>query len=78
MKREIRYLVLKRKDINNALSNTEQEILDVLVDKVNRYREFVNKDLVQCVVVEHDWPEYEVVWKMIEDRVDAEQSDDPS
>lgn len=24
---------------------------------------------VDCVVVEADWPEYEIVWKMIEDRM---------
>ena len=24
-----------------------------------------------CVVVEDDWPEYEIVWKMIQDRVEG-------
>jgi hypothetical protein len=26
---------------------------------------------VDCVVVEKDWPEYEIVWKMIQDRVEG-------
>lgn len=79
MERENRYLVLKRKDIRSALSSAENEILNVLVDKINLYRKFVNKDEVECVVVERDWPEYEPVWKMIEARVDSdsEQKQEP-
>lgn len=26
---------------------------------------------VECVVVESDWPEYEIVWKMIQDRMEG-------
>jgi hypothetical protein len=27
---------------------------------------------VDCLVIESDWPEYEIVWKMIEDRMALE------
>lgn len=26
---------------------------------------------VDCVVVEADWPEYEIVWQMIQDRIEG-------
>ena len=29
---------------------------------------------VTCVVVEHDWPEYEVVWAMIQARIEGRQN----
>ncbi|WYX90421.1 hypothetical protein PTQ24_000146 [Salmonella phage KKP_3822] len=32
------------------------------------------KEDLKTVVVEHDWPEYEEVWKMLENRVDFEQA----
>ena len=56
--REERYIVIKRKHLDEI---TECAIRTGL----NGYR--VNT--VDCVVVESDWPEYETVWKMIEDRV---------
>lgn len=56
--REERYIVLKIKDL------TEDEI-------VNLYS--YSHAEVEGVVVESDWPEYETVWKMIEDRVNKEQ-----
>jgi hypothetical protein len=27
--------------------------------------------LVECVVVEHDWPEHDIVWEMIKQRVNG-------
>lgn len=75
MKHELRYLVVKYKDICKHLSEEEIVQLDNLAGKVVRGRSIVDgKDSIQCVVVEHDWPEYETVWKMIEDRVDGKQS----
>jgi hypothetical protein len=56
--REERYIVFKLKDL------TEDEIL-------NLYS--YNHAMVEGVVVESDWPEYEIVWKMIEDRVKKEK-----
>lgn len=68
--RENRYLVLKRRDIRNSLTELEQQILREITTKVRLYREGTMQKLpLQCVVVEHDWPEYEPVWKAIEDRM---------
>lgn len=56
--REWRYIVVKRKHIT-----AEQEYQ--LMELINSF------DLpdLKAAVVESDWPEYEVVWNMIENRV---------
>jgi len=54
-KREDRYIVLKL----NRLPKDEAEYL----------RDCHAKAMVECVVVEHDWPEYQLVWSMIEHRM---------
>ena len=76
MKREIRYMILKIKDVNDALNNEERQCLEELFGKVDAYRYTTGKDDLECVVVERDWPEYEKVWHMIEKRVDLENVND--
>lgn len=56
--REERYIVIKRKTL---LSDAEEMLWEYLGR--NRI------PTVEGVVVESDWPEYEKVWRMIEDRV---------
>lgn len=56
--REDRYIVIKRTD----LSAIEQQ---VLLGWLSSSRIKTREGLV----IESDWPEYEPVWKMIEDRV---------
>lgn len=53
--REDRYIVLKLK----RLPKDEAEYL----------RDCHPKAMVECVVVESDWPEYQLVWAMIEHRM---------
>jgi len=53
--REERYIVVKRSRLNAA---SEHQIRQVIPGSA----------LVDCVVIEHDWPEYEPVWQMIEQR----------
>lgn len=67
--RENRYIVLKISDYNQALSHAEISLLAALTEKVDNYRRKQGKDILQAVVVEHDWPEYESVWQAIEERV---------
>lgn len=55
--REGRYIVFK-------ISHLDEEQLELL-ERVQREL----PTLRECVVVESDWPEYEKVWEMIEDRV---------
>ncbi len=56
--REERYIVIKRKHLT-ALQER------ALRAHMNR----LGIGTVECVVVESDWPEYETVWRMIEDRM---------
>lgn len=69
-KREERYIVLKKTDLNKALTTDYWRHLEEICDTVNYFRGL--KGPVECVVVEKDWPEYEVVWKLIEDRMTNE------
>ncbi|MFP3381642.1 hypothetical protein SB767_35580, partial [Bacillus sp. SIMBA_069] len=61
--REIRYIVIKRKHLTDG---HERHLLGYLTD--------IGVDTIESVVVEHDWPEYEAVWDMIEARVDGKPS----
>lgn len=72
MNRENRYLVLKRVDIEGALEDTDLALLDILIEKINNYRNDLGKGEVVAVVVAHDWPEYSHVWELIAARVDSE------
>ncbi|HET8869156.1 MAG TPA: hypothetical protein VFM48_01810 [Aquabacterium sp.] len=56
--REERYIVVKRKHLS------EQQERDL-----REWMRLRGIGIVECAVVENDWPEYETVWRMIEDRV---------
>lgn len=73
MIRENRYAIIKWKDAE-CLTFAEIDDLKHILWKITDYRERRGKGKApfQCVVVESDWPEYEVVWNMIEKRVDNE------
>jgi hypothetical protein len=80
---EQRYYVAKVKDAFHALSFKEHATLQQLLSKVDRYRTNAGKHSMAGVFVECDWPEHDVVWKMIEDRMvagkaTATQQDDQS
>jgi hypothetical protein len=64
--REDRYLVLKRKDLEK-LDHRMQGQLNEWLDRAT-----IELPQRKYVVVESDWPEYETVFKMIEDRVNKE------
>jgi hypothetical protein len=70
MKRENKYFVLKRSDIAKYISERELGVLSQIADKVHDSRVVEGKEPFECVVVEHDWPEYEKVWAMLTYRVD--------
>ena len=71
MKRETRYIVLKIKDIEEGVTREEREFLLDIRDRLNKRRVLAGKDIIRCVVVEHDWPEYEPTWNAIADRMDT-------
>lgn len=64
-KREDRYVVLKRKDVNRLPHWQKEALREILTEIENMMppREYV--------VVESDWPEYETVWDMIQARVEG-------
>jgi hypothetical protein len=70
MERENRYTVFKNKDIEKYLNQTEIEQLNNISERIAVGRLTERRNSMNCVVVESDWPEYEIVWKMIEERVD--------
>lgn len=72
---EDRYLVLKRKDILNSLTDLERHLLHRIAFKVHEYRTgTVGKKPLHCVVVERDWPEYESTWAAILRRMASESA----
>lgn len=67
--REERYVVLKRKDMYLYLTPAEQEQVYRILAKIEKGRITDSRGNLDCVVVEHDWPEAEAVWSMIEARM---------
>lgn len=70
-KREQRYVVFKRSDLLRLmeLDLVFTEALGALTRATEKLRKQDGREPLQCVVVEKDWPEYEEVWKAIEERV---------
>ena len=68
-RREYRYVVFKRSDMLSALPDERRKEIWDLAGFVDMHRVTEGKRSLECVVVESDWPEYESVWGMIEDRV---------
>ncbi|AXC40312.1 hypothetical protein HOT65_gp113 [Salmonella phage S133] len=79
MEREERYVVIKLSDIEKAIelghiTQSNFTTLEHILSKLWYSRAQRGKEDLKTVVVEHDWPEYEEVWKMLENRVDFEQA----
>ncbi|WCX68726.1 hypothetical protein [Salmonella phage GSW6] len=77
MEHEERYVVIKLSDIEEALklghiSSSTVTSLEHIVTLIWFSRAQRGKEDLKTVVVEHDWPEYEEVWRMIENRVEFE------
>jgi 2-methylisocitrate lyase-like PEP mutase family enzyme len=63
------FLVLKLEDVYGALSGKQLHMLKLIVDRINAYKDEQNKPDLRCVVVEEDWPEYEQIWTMLDERL---------
>lgn len=61
--REDRYIVIKRNDLKKVPVSYRSSLVDPMLSLLCHlpHRE--------CVVVESDWPEYHLVWAMIEHRM---------
>lgn len=62
MNREDRYIVIKKSHLTGAQ-----------LSKLKSYLHLASVATVPAVVVEADWPEYEMVWQMIEERVNGQR-----
>jgi hypothetical protein len=72
MKLEPRYVVLKLKDMKAAgVTMAETTSFNVVCDKVTMHRLGAGKGMLECLVIEKDWPEYEPTLAMLEARVDG-------
>lgn len=72
--REKRYLIVKRKDLVEACRDLPESTIscfNTVLSAVNKIRKERGVEQIKAVVVEDDWPEYEIVWKMIEERMAA-------
>jgi hypothetical protein len=63
-KHEDRYMVVKLSLLSDEFNEDGMQRSDVIYRNAH-----FGKAMVECVVVESDWPEYDKVWKMIEQRV---------
>lgn len=72
--REMRYFVLKIKDVQKYLDDEEFYQLRRICDAVAVGRARDGRPELVSVVVESDWPEYEAVWAMIEARFSGNPS----
>ncbi|WP_111639940.1 hypothetical protein [Marinomonas shanghaiensis] len=77
-KRENRYHALKASDVEAAFTSEERALLEKLLAKADRHREEQNKKPLTCLVIESDWPEYELAWKAIESRVNGKPEGQPT
>lgn len=69
MIREDRYLVFKRTDLASIFSDEKLRALEIVLDSISSQMALSGLRDRNYVVVEDDWPEYEKVWDMIEERV---------
>jgi len=65
MKREDRYIIIKRKDLKEAgIPEDLLAYLDLIL-KLEEYRSYREIGPLEAIVVEHDWPEYDKVLKLL-------------
>jgi hypothetical protein len=76
-KKEDRYLVFKREELNYVLNNVvptgNAETFNSIVEVVGLYRKSLGKDPLDCVVSKKGTQEYDEVWRIIEQRWHEDQ-----
>jgi len=72
-KREERFIALKWSNVHKC-SPHAQGLLQTALRRVHDELKDINVEQLPCVVVESDWPEYETVWSMIEQRCDPNRA----
>ncbi len=69
-KKELRYYVVKVSDAQQFSDEAKHALENVLYAS-QIVRKLRDAPQIDCVVVESDWPEYEIVWGMIQARVEG-------
>lgn len=70
-KREPRYVVFKIKDIERYITSEDKLLINEVGKAIAVGRNSDGKAPFNAVVVEQDWPEFEMVWAAIEARMCA-------
>jgi seryl-tRNA synthetase len=65
--REDRYIVIKRKDLDTAFRSDVRQQFYTALHRLNCHDVLIPQR--KFLVIESDWPEYEIVWQMIEARM---------
>lgn len=73
-KREDRYVVLKRADLERHATPSQLRELERICEMIRAGRANEGKRLNSYVVVADDWPEYEGTWVKIQARTDLNSS----
>ena len=67
--REARYVVFKLKDLKKYVPDSVMRVLKRIGATIDAGRKMDGRGTFNAVVVEQDWPEFDQVWRMIEQRV---------
>jgi hypothetical protein len=70
--REDRYIVIKRKDLDTVFRSDVREQFYTALHRLNCHDVLIPQR--KFLVIESDWPEYEIVWQMIEARMRGRNS----
>lgn len=66
---DARYIVIKRKDFEDYLTQEERDDITHALTMVDNMRTKEGRKSLEALVVEKDWPEYEPTLKALEERV---------
>ena len=67
--REDRYIVVKHSDLAKISRSDVRDQFMAALHRVNEHS--VRVPQRQFVVIESDWPEYEIVWEMLQARMES-------
>ncbi len=70
-KKELRYYVIKVSDAAVLDEGSKRDLTSILRALHNSRICRGKPNAIDCVVVESDWPEYDIVWAMIQSRVEG-------
>lgn len=76
-KKEDMYLVIKREELEYVLTRivprANAEVFNSVVDTLQLYRKSLGKEPLDCVIAKKGTPEYDEVWRIIEESWQDEQ-----